>query len=380
MPKIVVLGSQSAGKSSVNESIVGIDFLPRGEGMVTKCPLVLSLINKEDLEQPFAEFDHLPNETFTDFKIVQKKIIERMNEISGGENVVKDEPIYMKIYGKEMPNLTLIDLPGLTSLNTTGMSNTTSDVIKKLAIKYIEDPNTIILVVSVGGDNIENSTALVLANEYDKERVRTIGVVTKVDLMNEGVYATEYLTNEKHPLKHGYIAVKLRAPVDIKNNVTIEDAIISEKNYFDEHEAYRNLEEEQGVPALRRKLSKIFIDHIARHLPRIEEEIIENIKYYTAKRRLLSPNIPIETRENQEQAIHNFILSFRTKFEKMVLFSGKECKSNYGGTMILAKFKQFMNKDLPETDPVLAFSNSEMLEEINFVNGINSGLFIPEEV
>ena len=117
LPRIAVIGSQSSGKSSVLESIVKEDFLPRGTGIVTRCPLILQLINNEYGTDKYATFSH-KEDIFKDFSQVTIEIQERTNELAGSEKKIVDKPIYLTICSPDVPNLTLIDLPGFTKLST----------------------------------------------------------------------------------------------------------------------------------------------------------------------------------------------------------------------------------------------------------------------
>jgi dynamin 1-like protein len=71
LPRICMLGGQSAGKSSVLESVVGLDFLPRGDGVVTRRPLELRLNHTPKGTEPWAKFDEVPNKKFTNFAEVK---------------------------------------------------------------------------------------------------------------------------------------------------------------------------------------------------------------------------------------------------------------------------------------------------------------------
>jgi GTPase SAR1 family protein len=92
-----VIGSQSAGKSSVLESIVGIDFLPRGEGVCTRRPLELRLVHVPDSEASWAIFDEIPNKKFTDFSQVKDNIQQLTNSVAGGQKNIVDQPIVLAI-------------------------------------------------------------------------------------------------------------------------------------------------------------------------------------------------------------------------------------------------------------------------------------------
>lgn len=110
-----MLGGQSAGKSSVLESIVGLDFLPRGDGVVTRRPLELRLNNVRDIE-PWAKFDEVPNKKFTDFAEVKQTIDYLTDKICGKSKNIIDKPIVLTVYSPTCPDLTLVDLPGITRI------------------------------------------------------------------------------------------------------------------------------------------------------------------------------------------------------------------------------------------------------------------------
>lgn len=132
-----MVGSQSAGKSSVLENIVGRDFLPRGSGICTRRPLILQLINvpeDEDAPDPsndpyrsadaarrseWAEFHHIPNRRFTDFSDVKREIENETSRVAGSNKGINRQPINLKIYSPHVLNLTLVDLPGLTKVRAT---------------------------------------------------------------------------------------------------------------------------------------------------------------------------------------------------------------------------------------------------------------------
>lgn len=134
LPPQVVVGSQSAGKSSVLENVVGRDFLPRGSGICTRRPLILQLINVQDDENApdpqsdpykspgaarrseWAEFVHIPNRKFTDFSDVKREIENETSRVAGNNKGINRQPINLKIYSPHVLNLTLVDLPGLTKV------------------------------------------------------------------------------------------------------------------------------------------------------------------------------------------------------------------------------------------------------------------------
>ena len=120
MPRIAVLGTQSSGKSSVLESIVGLDFLPRGSGVVTRRPLELRLNHQPPGVTPWAVFEEVPGKKFTNFNEVRKTIDRVTDEIAGKSKNIIDKPIILNVYSHTCPDLTLIDLPGITRIPLAG--------------------------------------------------------------------------------------------------------------------------------------------------------------------------------------------------------------------------------------------------------------------
>ena len=188
LPQIVVVGDQSSGKSSVLELIVGKDFLPRGSGIVTRCPLVLQLINikqpelkiatnsasKSLVQKIFPEkiFDKIPvlSSSFTaqeatlnektewaeflhlkdqklDLDEVQSEIESETNRRTGGKKNICEDPIILKIYSTKFPDLTLVDLPGITRNPVGDQPKDIETQVRNLIIGYISNKNSIILPV-----------------------------------------------------------------------------------------------------------------------------------------------------------------------------------------------------------------------------------------
>jgi replication fork clamp-binding protein CrfC len=134
----------------------------------------------------------------------------------------------------------MVDLPGITKVPVRGQSLDIEEMIQDLILQFIEQDNALILAISSANQDLANSDALKIARQVDPKGKRTIGVLTKVDLMDEGTDACELLTGSIYPLKHGYYGVKMRSQLDIKNHVTIRQAKINEVKYFKNHNSYKN--------------------------------------------------------------------------------------------------------------------------------------------
>uniref|UniRef100_V5ET86 dynamin GTPase n=2 Tax=Kalmanozyma brasiliensis (strain GHG001) TaxID=1365824 RepID=V5ET86_KALBG len=212
LPSIVVIGSQSSGKSSVLEAIVGHEFLPKGNNMVTRRPIELTLIHTparpgrptKDTVVEYAEFPGLGLGRITDFSHVQKTLYD-LNMAVPATECVSDEPIELRIHSPHVPDLTLIDLPGYVQIASMDQPDELREKITKLCHKYIQEPN-IILAVCAADVDLANSPALRASRQVDPLGLRTIGVVTKMDLVPPEVGAG-ILSNNKYPLALGYVGV-----------------------------------------------------------------------------------------------------------------------------------------------------------------------------
>ena len=118
IPQVVVVGGQSSGKSSVLESIVGRDFLPRGNSIVTRRPIQIQLINTPHAQVEWAEFVHKPGEKYYDFSKVKNEIEIDTDRICGRNKDISSVSIMLKIYSSKVVDLTLVDLPGITKVPT----------------------------------------------------------------------------------------------------------------------------------------------------------------------------------------------------------------------------------------------------------------------
>ena len=276
LPRICSLGTQSSGKSSVLESIVGLDFLPRGEGVVTRRPLELRLYHIES-DEPWAIFEERNKTKYTNFTKVKETIEELTDELCTDKDIV-DKPIILSVYSKTCPDLTIIDLPGITRVPVGRQPENIEDITKNMAKRYIDDPLTIILCVIAANSDIATSDGLKLAKEIDKEGIRTLGVLTKLDIMDEGTDARKALLNKEIELKLGYVGVINRSKKDLDDKLSIQDLLKKEEKFFKTHRIYKNLPQEYlGSNNLINKLSKIYFTIIKNNLPQIIVAINERI-------------------------------------------------------------------------------------------------------
>ena len=294
LPRICSLGTQSSGKSSVLESIVGLDFLPRGDGVVTRRPLELRLCHINHGE-PWAIFEERKGQKFTDFNKVRETIEALTDEVCAKDKNIVDKPIILNVYSQTCPDLTLVDLPGVTRVPVGDQPKNIEEITKNMAKRYVSDPLTIILCVIAANSDIATSDGLKLAKEIDTGGVRTIGVLTKLDIMDAGTDARKALMNEEIPLKLGYVGVKNRSKQDLVNKLPMSEMVKKEKEFFRSHPVYKNMPQGYlGTDILIQKLTKIYFKIIRDNLPRIIKAINDRMKEAEEELSSLGNPMPID--------------------------------------------------------------------------------------
>ena len=236
--------------------------MPRGDGVVTRRPLELRLchIAESSVNKPWAIFEEVKDKKFYDFKEVQKTIIDLTDKLCGSDKNIVDKPIILNIYSHTCPDLTLIDLPGVTRIPIGNQPENIEQITKEMATRYCKDPLTIILCVVAANADITTSDGLQMAMKIDPEGSRTIGVLTKIDIMDSGTDAKKALMNQEIPLKLGYVGLKNRSKQDLMDKIPMKEAIKKEKDFFNNHPVYKKLPPGYvGVEILIQK--QVFFDH-----------------------------------------------------------------------------------------------------------------------
>ncbi|KAK3530538.1 hypothetical protein QTP86_027902 [Hemibagrus guttatus] len=282
LPAIAVIGDQSSGKSSVLEALSGV-ALPRGSGIVTRCPLELKM--KKSQEEDFwhgkikykKDNDEDYEEEIDDPANVEKKIREAQDHMAGVGVGISDELISLEVTSAEVPDLTLIDLPGIARVAVKGQPENIGEQIKRLIRKFITKQETINLVVVPCNVDIATTEALKMAQEVDPSGERTLGILTKPDLVDKGTEDTvvSIIHNEIIYLTKGYMIVRCRGQKEIIDRISLHEASEKEKDFFKDHSHFSELyvEGKATIPKLAEKLTLELVNHIERSLPRLEEQI-----------------------------------------------------------------------------------------------------------
>ena len=390
IPRLVVVGTQSSGKSSLLNGLLSMDLLPTGKTIVTRTPLNLQLNQTQgESKVEFGNYNQgiwkiektiaitTPTPTIDEIDRIRDEIINITNKIAGTEKSVSSTPINLQIYSPHIPNLSLVDLPGLTMVACTdkGQPKDIKEQIRKLVSSYIDSKNTIILAVMQARTDLETDVGLDLIKEYDPNGDRTIGVLTKIDLMNIDSDIRDYLLNNVSRdllLKYGYFAVKNKS----KEELTILDSLKEEKLFFDNHPIYSKLPCQQNIttPNLGIQLSNILINHLKKSLPNVITQLTNYQGTLEKELNKMGSKIPIE-QESKITYLHQLLSNFSRNY-----IDGMECRTHslsYG-----KKIKDVFIKYRYTLDSINPFSNSNyddslIVEAINNAEGNHMSFPIP---
>ena len=204
--------------------------------MVTRRPIELTLIHTPDAKEEYGEFPTLGLGKITDFSNIQRTLTD-LNLAVPSDEAVSSDPIDLRIYSSRVPDLTLIDLPGYIQIASMDQPDSLKEKISALCEKYIREPN-IILAVCAADVDLANSPALSAGRKVDPLGLRTIGVITKMDLVPPEQGAT-ILSGNRYPLHLGYVGVVANASgkAHRKESVTAV-AHRAETDFFAAHKAF----------------------------------------------------------------------------------------------------------------------------------------------
>ncbi|XP_053471133.1 interferon-induced GTP-binding protein Mx2-like [Ictalurus furcatus] len=280
LPAITVIGDQSSGKSSVLEALSGV-ALPRGNvnhaGIMTRCPLELKMkkSRQKDFWHGKIKYKDIVRD-IADPTDVERSIRKAQNEIAGALGM-SDELISLEVTATNVPDLTFIDLPGIVRVPVKGQPEDIGKQIKSLIKKFITKQDTIILVVVPCNVDIKTTEALKMVEEVDPNGERTLGILTKPDLVDKGTEdeVVSIINNDIIFLTKGYMVVRCRGQQEVVDRISLYEAIKKEKDFFIEHPHFRMpyKEGKATIPKLAEKLTLELVLHIEKSLPQLKKQI-----------------------------------------------------------------------------------------------------------
>lgn len=238
-------------RTNMNETLPTSSILP---------PSKTGTVNADE----WGKFLHTKR-TYIDFNEIRHEIEQETDRAAGSNKGICPEPINLKIYSTRVVNLTLVDLPGITKVPVGDQPEDIEAQIKDLVLKYIENPNSIILAVTAANTDMATSEALKFAKDVDPDGRRTLAVVTKLDLMDAGTDAIDILCGRVIPVKLGIIGVVNRSQKDIMDEKHIDDQLKDEAAFL--QRKYPTLATRNGTPYLAKTLNRLLMHHIRDCLP-----------------------------------------------------------------------------------------------------------------
>ncbi|CAF4844351.1 unnamed protein product [Rotaria sp. Silwood1] len=284
LPAIVVIGEQSSGKSSVLEALSSIPLPRGGQHMTTKCPLELRMRRSSTWHASLECSGRLIRDNIPNAHDIGQHINHEQNRLTSNRDQISKQVLLLNIQAPWLPNLTLIDLPGIIQVTSKQQDSASVNIIEELIQEYLDKPSTIILAIIQACNDIETSAAIKYAKMFDPDGERTIGVLTKLDLVDRGAEQKllEVFDNKRIPLKHGYLMVKCRTQEDIDNNIELSEALRKEEQFFSKSSKFQSVPiERRGCPSLARFLTRELVRNIKQSLPHLITDLrgkINNIE------------------------------------------------------------------------------------------------------
>jgi GTP-binding protein EngB required for normal cell division len=320
-PRVVVMGTQSTGKSSVLNNIIGFDVLPTGKNMVTRTPISIHLIRSE-CKYPKLVLSTITHGTETIFfeiilnddesvksNTFSNKLIELTNKVVGDDTSISETPIYLNIYWKDFgTNFSFVDLPGRVLIPKVGQSSSIKEEIDSLIKKQILMKNTIVLVVMQSKTDLETDPGLELFKDITKTtsyQMKTIGVLTKPDIMgDENIHMLNDFVADRMDtsvrLSEGYFVVN--------NKEKQEDLYFTTK--FGKHSDLIKLKR-YGSSNLLTFLKKYLVNLIRQCLPQIKKSVAELLKEKQCSFQLMGGDV---TRDiNKTYYVNKMVTDLRTE-------------------------------------------------------------------
>ena len=324
--------------------------------------------------EEWGEFLHKPGVKFFNFEHIRDEIVNDTDSKTGHTKGVSALPINLRIYSPHVLNLTLVDLPGLTKVPVGDQPKDIEKQIREMIMKYISKSNAIILAVTPANIDLANSDGLKMAQEVDPEGFRTIGVLTKVDLMDPGTNLVDVLAGRVVPLRLGYVPVINRGQKDIDSKKAITAALEYERNFFETHPAYQSKAQYCGTPFLARKLNMILMHHIKNTMPEIKAKINSNLQKYQAE--LMSLGDIVEG--GHQNTILSIITEFCADFRTILDGNSAELSTAElnGGARISFVFHEIFANAIVSMDPFDQVKETDIRTLLYNSSGSSPALFV----
>jgi dynamin 1-like protein len=343
MPRIVVVGAQSTGKSSLLNKIMNINILPMGKSMITKTPIHINMHKHSQLKIEIGYYNNnkweiVNNMVFDELtdehsETIRNKIQTLSDKITENKPIVVNKPIVINLYSPNITELSLIDLPGLITLAREDQGQSVSIVsdIQNLVTHYIKQPKTIILTLVQAKQDLETDLGLAIVKNTIREakEIFTVGVLTKPDLVDIDIHMGDFLLGKMSTSLHmdyGYYIVNCKE---------------NEKSYFANHKIYNKPEYRNkcGIENLTNEISQILVNSIKRALPQVATEI-NKLEYDTTLKLTQMGSELLNNDDQKSNYITSVIKNYCNNMEKCVESKGYEPNMGHNLNIVMNNFRK----------------------------------------
>ncbi|KAI6646167.1 Dynamin-1 isoform X10 [Oopsacas minuta] len=334
------------------------------------------------MQYKWGEFLHAKGKKFTEFDAIRREIEDETARLTGTNKGISPVPINLRVYSPNVLDLTLVDLPGMTKVAVGDQPHNIESQIKDMLYQFITRENCLILAVTPGNSDLANSDALQIAKEVDPTGIRTIGVITKLDLLDEGTDAKDILENRLLPLRRGYVGVVNRGQKDIEGKKDIKSALAAERKFFLSHPAYRHMAEKMGTPYLQVTLNQQLTNHIRDCLPTLRMKLQKQmltLEKDVEEYKKFKPDDPSMKMKIMMQMLQKFAEDFDGRIEgKAKVMKQTEKLELSGGAKISSIFRVRFPGDVSRVE----YNERKLRKEIGFAiktsQGFAGGIFTPD--
>lgn len=321
---------------------------------------------------------HRPNQILYDFAAIRKEIEDETDRSTGKNKGISPIPINLKIYSPHVLNLTLVDLPGLTKVPVGDQPADIDRQIREMVYNFIEKPNAIILAVTPANVDMATSDALQMAREVDPQGLRTLGVITKIDLMDKGTDCMDTLLGKTYPLKLGFIGVINRSQQDISKNKDIKSSHAAETQFFSNHPLYRSINNRLGTQFLSKQLNKVLIHHIRDAIPELKMKVGRMMTDAQAEMQQYGDTFGGANGATLLNVITKFCQDYRAIIDgtSTQLRDGDDM---FGGARVNYIFNDIFKRHITTIDPIEGLTAETIRLAIRNATGTRAALFIPEQ-
>ncbi|THY78240.1 dynamin GTPase [Aureobasidium pullulans] len=374
LPQLVVVGDQSSGKSSVLEGITKLPF-PRDSGLCTRFATQITFRRAETTTTTVTIIPHTGAaqdyaDRLTAWKNVTHAALEpvsfskTMKEVhklmdladspadSDGKSTFSEDILKVEVTGPKQEHFSVVDVPGIFRTATKGLTTLgDADMVKRMVGRYMDNPRSVMLVVIPANVDIATQEILTLAEKADPEGHRTLGVLTKPDLVDPGAEAgiMDLIKGVRHPLNLGWCIVRNLGQQQIQD--TAADRSNIEKTFFRDRAPWNELDPDRvGVDALRNRLQEVLASNIRREFVNVKMELQQKLK--VANQALERLGAKRQTPEEQRA----FMLDISMRFQEIVN---------------MALSSSYSNSDCFDKTPSLMFVTTVVNRNEDFSNAID---------